>query len=57
MHNTMDLAKYRMADLAREAEAARLARETSAVHRADIRAKARRVFSVAATLALWPVKH
>jgi len=57
MHNTMDLARYRMADRTREAEAARMAREASADHRAEARARVRRVAAAAATLLSWPIRH
>jgi methionine synthase I (cobalamin-dependent) len=57
MLNTTDLARYRMADRMREAEAARLAREADGPRRAAARAQARHVAGAVAALMLWPVKH
>ena len=57
MLNTLDVARYRMADRMREAEAARMANEAAAPHRAALAATVRRMVATTLALVLWPVKH
>jgi len=57
MLNTLDVARYRMADRMREAEAARTANEAAAPHRAAVAATVRRMVATTLALVLWPVKH
>jgi len=52
-----DLGRYHQADLMRQAVAARLAGETASAQAAKRRANLRKVFSAAASMLLWPIKH
>lgn len=52
-----DLARARMQDRMREAEAYRLTRDTRAARAEAHRVAARRVVRTALTTLLWPVKH
>jgi hypothetical protein len=52
-----DLARARMQDRMREAEAYRLTRDTRAARANAHRVAARRVVKTALTTLLWPVKH
>ncbi|HEY3208506.1 MAG TPA: hypothetical protein VGL18_01740 [Actinomycetota bacterium] len=52
-----DLARARMQDRMREAEAYRLTKETRAARAEAHRVVARRVVKTALTTLLWPVKH
>jgi hypothetical protein len=51
------LAKYRIDDLIREAEAERATRRVRAVQAAERRAKFRRITTAAVTMLLWPARH
>jgi hypothetical protein len=52
-----DMARYQIADRAREAEAIRMARSTRRAKTADERGMARRVGRVALAAAIWPARH
>jgi hypothetical protein len=51
------VAKARIDDLVRSAEAHRRVRETRAFRTGASRAKARRIVSSIASLVIWPIKH
>jgi hypothetical protein len=52
-----EMARYRIADRVREAEAERRARQTRRSKMADERSIGRRVSRAAAAVVLWPVRH
>jgi hypothetical protein len=52
-----DLARARMQDRMREAEAYRLTKDTRAARAAAHRTTARRMVRTALTTLLWPIKH
>ena len=52
-----ELAKYRIDDFVREADAYRMTRSTRLARRAERRAKVRRVGSVISWVVTWPVKR
>ncbi len=54
---TGEMAKYRIDDRVRAAQADRVARSTRAVRTADAGSGARRVVSTIAAALLWPIKH
>lgn len=54
---TGEMAKYRIDDRVREAQASRLARSTRAGRAGEARHGVRRVASVVAAAILWPVRH
>jgi hypothetical protein len=51
------LAKYRIDDLIREAEAERATRRVRAVQAAERRARFRKIATAGVALLLWPVRH
>ncbi len=51
------LAKYRIDDLIRQADADRATRRVRSVHAAERRARFRRVTTAGVALLLWPVRH
>jgi hypothetical protein len=51
------VAKTRVDDLVRAAEAHRRVRETRAGRAGETRGKTRRIVSSIASLVLWPIKH
>jgi hypothetical protein len=57
MFSTQDLARYRMDDRLREAEAYRRSKASLAGRTAAHRDRFRRIGTAAATMLLWPVKH
>jgi hypothetical protein len=57
MFSTQDLARYRMDDRLREAEAYRRSKASLAGRTAEHRDRFRRIGTAAATMLLWPVKH
>lgn len=54
---TAEMAKYRIDDRVRAAQADRLARSTRAGRTADARNGTRRVVSAIAAALLWPIRH
>ena len=54
---TGEMAKYRIDDRVRAAQADRVARSTRAGRTADARSGARRVVSTVAAALLWPIRH
>ena len=52
-----DMANYRIADLTREAEFERRARQTRRSRSADQRSLARRVGRAAMAVVVWPARH
>ena len=54
---TGEMAKYRIDDRVRAAQAERLAGSTRAGRTADARNAARRVVSAIAVALLWPIRH
>jgi hypothetical protein len=54
---TGEMAKYRIDERVRSAEAHRLAKSTRAGRTADARSGARRVASTIAAALLWPIRH
>jgi len=52
-----DLGRFHQADLMRQAEASRLAKETAYVQAAERRATVRKVLSAAVSMLLWPIRH
>jgi hypothetical protein len=54
---TGEMARYRIDDRVRAAQADRLARSTKAVRTEDARIGARRVVSAIAATLLWPIRH
>jgi hypothetical protein len=54
---TGEMAKYRIDDRVRAAQADRLAGSTRAGRNADARSGARRVVSTIAAALLWPIRH
>jgi hypothetical protein len=54
---TGEMAKYRIDERVRSAEADRLAKSTRAGRTADARNGARRVLSTIAAALLWPIRH
>ena len=54
---TGDVAKYRIDDLVRDAEAFRHSKASRASRSAERRARARRVANVVTSALLWPIKH
>jgi hypothetical protein len=54
---TGEMAKYRIDDRVRAAQANRLARSTRASRTADTGSGARRVVSTIAAAFLWPIRH
>jgi hypothetical protein len=52
-----EMARYKIADRVREAEADRLARSTRRVRVAAERGSVRRIGRTVLAAALWPVKH
>jgi hypothetical protein len=52
-----EVAKTRVDDLVRAAEAHRRVRETRAARAGEARGKARRIASSIASLVIWPIKH
>ena len=57
MYGTQDMARYRQAQLMREAEAFRRTKDTRAAHSAERRAAVRKMLATAVGLVLWPIKH
>jgi len=57
MYMGNDLGRYHQADLMRQAQASRLAKETASAQAAERRATMRKVVSAAASMLLWPIKH
>jgi hypothetical protein len=57
MYGTQDMARYRQAQLMREAEAFRRTKDTRAAHSAERRATVRKMLATAVGLVLWPIKH
>jgi hypothetical protein len=57
MISNMELAKNRMADRMREAQAAQLAYEATAPERAMRRAKVHRMVVATLGLIVWPMRH
>lgn len=51
------MAKYRIDDLIREADAERATRRVRAVQAAERRARFRRITTAGVSLLLWPVRH
>jgi hypothetical protein len=51
------VAKTRIDDLVRAAEAHRRVKETRAARAGETRGKARRIASSIASLVIWPIKH
>ena len=54
---TGEMAKYRIDERVRAAEADRLAKSTRGGRTADARSGARRVLSTIAAALLWPIRH
>jgi hypothetical protein len=54
---TGEMAKYRIDDRVREAQAERLARSTRAGRAGEARTGVRRVVSVVGAAILWPIRH
>ena len=54
---TEDLARYRIDDMVREAEAFRKTRDSRAGRAAERRTRARRMATVLASVVLWPIRH
>jgi hypothetical protein len=54
---TGEMAKYRIDDRVREAQAERMARSTRAGRAGEARNGVRRVVSVVAAAILWPIRH
>jgi len=54
---TGEMARYRIDDRVRAAQADRLARSTRAGQTAEVRSGARRVVSAIAAALLWPIRH
>lgn len=54
---TGEMAKYRIDDRVREAQADRLAGSTRAGRTADAKSRASRVVSTIAAALLWPIRH
>jgi hypothetical protein len=52
-----ELAKYRIDDLVREADAYRMTRSTRLARGAERRAKLRRIGSTMSWVVTWPIKH
>ena len=52
-----EMANYRIADMAREAELERRARQTRRSRTADQHSFARRVGRAAMAVVIWPVRH
>jgi len=54
---TGEMAKYRIDDRVREAQAERLVRSTRAGKAGEARSGVRRVVTAVATAILWPIRH
>ncbi len=54
---TGEMAKYRIEDRVREAQADRLGRSTRAGRAGEARSGVRRVVTAVATAILWPIRH
>jgi hypothetical protein len=52
-----DLAKYRQADMLREAESYRLSEGSRAARAAEHRAKFRRALVTSVSMLIWPSRH
>ena len=52
-----DLGRYHQADLMRQAEGARLAKQTASAQAAERRATLRKVLSAAVSMLIWPIRH
>jgi hypothetical protein len=52
-----ELAKYRIDDLVREADAYRMTKSTRLARGAERRAKLRRIGSTMSWVVSWPIKH
>jgi hypothetical protein len=52
-----ELAKYRIDDLVREADAYRMTKSTRLARGAERRAKLRRIGSAMSWVVTWPIKH
>jgi hypothetical protein len=57
MYDRTEMARTRIDDMLRNAEAYRLTKGTRAAHSAERRATMRRIAVAASSLVIWPFKH